>query len=52
LGVCAMKPLRRPDCGFAFACWAEGGFGARKRCGDGVCVGIEIVPSDPVRGML
>ena len=40
LGVCTASALRRPDWGFGFAFWVDGGLGARKRRGDGVCVGI------------
>lgn len=42
-GVCAVKPCRKFDWGFGFdfGFWAlEGGSDARKRCGEGVCVGI------------
>lgn len=42
LGVCAVKPWRRPDCGFGFALCDVAGLGARKRCGDGVCDGIVV----------
>ena len=38
-GVCIARALRRPDCGFLVFC-VEGGLGAKKRCGEGVWVGI------------
>jgi hypothetical protein len=38
-GVCTATVLRRPEWGF-FDFWVEGGWGARKRCGEGVWVGI------------
>jgi hypothetical protein len=38
-GVCIARTLRRPDVGFLVFCM-EGGLGARKRCGEGVWVGI------------
>lgn len=39
VGVCMASALRRLDCGFFDFC-VEGGLGARKRCGEGVWVGI------------
>lgn len=50
-GVCAVKPCLRLDCGFGFDFWVDGGAGARKRCGDGVCLGIFVRASgDRIRG--
>jgi hypothetical protein len=40
LNVSEAKPLRRLDGGFGFDFCADGGWGAKKRCGDGVCSGI------------
>jgi hypothetical protein len=48
LGVGNVKVLRRLVGGFCLAAGAAGGFVARKRCGDGVCVGIVSPLSDPV----
>jgi hypothetical protein len=39
-GVCTVKPLRRPEGAFGLGFWVDGAAAARKRCGDGVCVGI------------
>jgi hypothetical protein len=40
--------LRRVEGGFGRAFWADGWVGARKRCGDGFCVGILYASSGPV----
>jgi hypothetical protein len=39
-GVCGVKPLRRLDGGLGLGFRVDGGGPARKRCGDGACVGI------------
>jgi hypothetical protein len=38
LGVCTVVPCRRLDAGRGLDFWVD--VGARKRCGEGVCVGI------------
>ena len=37
-GVCTVMFCLRLDCGFIFGLWL--GVDAKKRCGEGVCVGI------------
>ena len=48
LGVCRASALRKLDCAFGFGFWVEGERGARKRCGEGVSVGM-VEPSSALQ---
>lgn len=46
LGCCVARALRRLDCGFGVGFCEEDGWGVKKRCGEGVCIGISIATFD------